>query len=53
MKKEATQNAWGLKTKMSDEKRGNPKMQGTRKQRSPIKKEAAPKCKGLKNKDLR
>jgi hypothetical protein len=43
----------GSKTKISDEKRGNPKMQGAQKQSPPMKKESTPKRKGLKNKDLR
>jgi hypothetical protein len=33
-------------------KRGNSKMLGAKKQRPPIKKEATPKHRGLKNKDL-
>jgi hypothetical protein len=46
MKKEATQNAIDSKRKTSDEKGGNPKMQGAQKERPPMKKEAALKCKG-------
>jgi hypothetical protein len=34
-------------------RKGNPKMQGAQKQRPSMEKEATPKHKGLKNKDLR
>jgi hypothetical protein len=53
MKKEATPNARGSQTKISDEKKRHPKTQGAPKQRPPKKKEATTKCKGLENKDLR
>jgi hypothetical protein len=43
----------GSKQKTSDEKRGNPKMQGAQNKRPPMKKEATPKRNGLKTKDLR
>jgi hypothetical protein len=52
MKKRQPQNTRGSKQKTSDEKRGNPKMQGAQNKRPPMKKEAIPKCKGLKIKDL-
>jgi hypothetical protein len=42
----------GSEQKTSDEKRGSPKMQGAQNKRPPIKKEATPKHKGLKTKDL-
>jgi hypothetical protein len=48
MKKEATLKCKGLKTKVSDEKRGNPKMQGAQNKDLWWKKEATPKCKGFK-----
>jgi hypothetical protein len=38
--------------KTSNKKRDNPKMQAAQKQRPPMKKEATPKRKGLKNKDI-
>jgi hypothetical protein len=38
--------------KTSDEKRGNPKIQGAQKERHPMKKGAISKCMGLKKKDL-
>jgi hypothetical protein len=40
------------KIKTPDENIGNPKMQGARKQRHPMNKEATPKYKGLEYKDL-
>jgi hypothetical protein len=46
------QNARGSKTKTSDEKRANPKMQWTQEERPPMKKEATPKYMVLKNKYL-
>jgi hypothetical protein len=49
MKKKVTLNHKGLKTNTSDEKRGNPEIQGAKK-RPPMKKEATPKHKGLKTK---
>jgi hypothetical protein len=45
MKKEATPKCNGLKQKIYDEKRGNPKIQGTQNKIPPMKKEATPKCK--------
>jgi hypothetical protein len=51
-KKRQTQNIWGSITETSDKKRGNPKMQVALKQRPPTKKEATPKCMGLKNQEL-
>jgi hypothetical protein len=50
MKKEATPKHMGLKTKTSDEKIRNPKMQGAQNKSPPMKKEATPKRKGLKTK---
>jgi hypothetical protein len=47
-KKGQSQNAWGSKRKTSNEKIDNPKMQGAKKERHPMKKEATLKCKGLK-----
>jgi hypothetical protein len=52
MKKEAPQNERGSKQKTSDEKRGNPKMQGAQNNILSLKKEATSKRKGLKTKDL-
>jgi hypothetical protein len=40
----------GSKQKTSDEKGGNPKMQGAQNKRPPMKKEATPKLKGIKAK---
>jgi hypothetical protein len=45
MKKEATPKCNGLKQKIYDEKRGNPKIQGAQNKIPPMKKEATPKCK--------
>jgi hypothetical protein len=42
----------GSKRKTSDEKSGNPKTQGARKEKHPMKKEATPKRKGFEKKDL-
>jgi hypothetical protein len=42
----------GSKRKTSDEKRGNPKMQGAQKERPQMLKEVTLKYKGLKKKDL-
>jgi hypothetical protein len=42
----------GAKQKTFDEKRGNPKMQGAQNKRPSMKKEAIPKRKGRKIKDL-
>jgi hypothetical protein len=52
MKKEATPKRKGLKTKISDEERGNSNTQGGggSKQRPLMKKEASLKCKGIKTK---
>jgi hypothetical protein len=50
MKKEATSKRKGLKTKISDEERGNSNTQGGSKQRPLMKKEASLKCKGIKTK---
>jgi hypothetical protein len=45
MKKEAIPKCNGLKQKIYDEKRGNPKIQGAQNKIPPMKKEATPKCK--------
>jgi hypothetical protein len=43
----------GSKQKTSDEKLGNPEMHGAQNKRPPMKKEATPKRKWLKTKDIR
>jgi hypothetical protein len=47
MKKRQPQNIRGSKRKTSDEKRGNPKMQGAQKGRPLLKIMAPQKCKGI------
>jgi hypothetical protein len=51
-KKRQPQNVRGLKQKTSDEKRGNLEMQAAQNKRPQTEKEATPKCKRLKTKDL-
>jgi hypothetical protein len=50
MKKRQHQNARGYEKKTFDEKSGNPKMQGAKKKRQPMKKEPTRKYKGLRKK---